>query len=237
LSLDNKTPPPRSAKGAWMTLAERLRAYLIAGLLVTGPISLTFYLAWLFVSFVDTSVATLIPSGYNPATYLPIPVPGLGLLIVGVGLILIGALTAGYLGRLLLRTSDRVMTRMPIIRGLYGATKQIFETVLSKQSNTFREVVLVEFPRPGMWTIGFITGHTEGEIRDALGDELINIYVPTTPNPTSGYLVFVPRRETVLLSMTVEEGIKFVISGGIVAPPPRPSPPAQPAPAEPAEIA
>jgi uncharacterized membrane protein len=220
-----------------MTLAERLRAYLIAGLLVTGPISLTFYLAWLFVSFVDTSVATLIPSGYNPATYLPIPVPGLGLLIVGVGLILIGALTAGYLGRLLLRTSDRVMTRMPVIRGLYGATKQIFETVLSKQSNTFREVVLVEFPRPGMWTIGFITGHTEGEIRDALGDELINIYVPTTPNPTSGYLVFVPRRETVLLSMTVEEGIKFVISGGIVAPPPRPSPPAQPAPAEPAEIA
>ena len=129
------------------------------------------------------------------------------------------------------------MTRMPIIRGLYGATKQIFETVLSKQSNTFREVVLVEFPRPGMWTIGFITGHTEGEVRDALGEDLINIYVPTTPNPTSGYLVFVPRRETVLLSMTVEEGIKFVISGGIVAPPPRPAPVVQPAPAEPAEIA
>jgi len=205
------------------TLAERLRAYLVAGLLVTGPISLTFYLAWVFVSSVDGWVAKLLPAEYNPAHWLPVPIPGLGVVLVVAGLILIGALTAGYLGRLLLRTSERLLNRMPVIRGLYSATKQIFETVLAKQSNTFREVVLVEFPRREMWTIGFITGRAEGEIRDLSDEpEVLNVYVPTTPNPTSGYLVFVPRRDVVALSMTVEEAIKFVISGGIVAPPPRP---------------
>jgi uncharacterized membrane protein len=200
---------------------ERLRAYLIAGVLVTGPISLTLYLAWLFINFVDTSVSGLIPERYNPATYLPVPLPGIGLLIAVVGLILIGALTAGYVGRFLLRMSEGIVNRMPVIRGLYGATKQIFETVLAKQSDTFREVVLVEFPRAGMWTIAFVTSRPEGEIRDLMADEVISVYVPTTPNPTSGYLVFVPRREAVTLSMTVEEAIKFVISGGIVAPPDR----------------
>jgi uncharacterized membrane protein len=204
-----------------MTVAERLRAYLIAGLLVTGPIALTFYLAWLFVSMVDGWVSQLLPARYLPQTYLPVPIPGFGLIVGVVILILIGALTAGYLGRLLLRLSDRLMTRMPFIRGIYSATKQIFETVLAKQSNTFREVVLVEFPRKDMWTIAFITGKTEGEIADVAGDDPVSVYVPTTPNPTSGYLVFVPRRDVVLLSMTVEEGIKFVISGGIVAPPDR----------------
>jgi uncharacterized membrane protein len=205
------------------SLAERLRAYLVAGLLVTGPIGLTFYLAWLFVSSVDGWVARLLPAEYNPASWLPVPVPGIGVVLVVAGLILIGALTAGYLGRLLLRTSERLLNRMPVIRGLYSATKQIFETVLAKQSNTFREVVLVEFPRREMWTIGFITGRAEGEIRDLSDEpEVLNVFVPTTPNPTSGYLVFVPRRDVVPLSMTVEEAIKFVISGGIVAPPPRP---------------
>jgi uncharacterized membrane protein len=215
--------PRRAAFGRRkrLTLAERLRAYLIAGLLVTGPIALTFYLAWLFISVVDGWVAKLLPARYLPQTYLPFPTPGLGLVVVVVGLILIGAVTAGYLGRILLRTSDKLLTRMPFIRGIYGATKQIFETVLAKQSNTFREVVLVEFPRKDMWTVAFVTGKTEGEIRDLTDDDAVSIYVPTTPNPTSGYLVFVPRRDVVLLSMTVEEAIKFVISGGIVAPPDR----------------
>jgi uncharacterized membrane protein len=152
---------------------------------------------------------------------LPVHIPGLGLVTVVIGLTLIGALTAGYVGRRLLRIGDRLLARMPLIRGLYGAMKQIFETVLSKQSNTFREVVLVEWPRREMWTIGFITGRTEGEIKELTHEDSVNVYVPTTPNPTSGYLVHVPRRDVVVLGMTVEEGIKFVISGGIVAPPPR----------------
>lgn len=204
-------------------LVERLRAYLIAGLLVTGPISLTLWLLWVFVSWIDGLVGQLVPSAYDPANYLPFRIPGLGLLVVVAGLILIGWATAGVLGRFFVRVYERVLERLPVIRGLYGATKQIFQTVLSQQSNTFREVALVEWPRKEMWTIGFITGKTEGEIRDLVGaaEDVVNIYIPTTPNPTSGYLMFVPRRDIVILDMTIEEAIKFVISGGIVAPPDR----------------
>jgi uncharacterized membrane protein len=213
------TPPIRSKPRS--RVKERLRAYFIAGILVTGPVSLTFYLAWLFVDFIDSRVRLLIPEQYDPNYYLPVHIPGLGLVVVAIGLTLIGAMTAGYVGRRLLRLGDQMLARMPLIRGLYTATKQIFETVLSKQSNTFREVVLVEWPRRGMWTIGFITGKTEGEIQELTSSDGVNIYVPTTPNPTSGYLVHVPRSDVQPLSMTVEEAIKFVISGGIVAPPAR----------------
>ena len=201
-------------------LSERLRAYFIAGILVTGPISFTLYLAWLFVDFIDSRVAQIVPDQYNPNNYLPVHVPGLGLVAVVVGLTAVGALTAGYVGRRLLRFGDKILARMPLIRGLYAAMKQIFETVLSKQSNTFREVVLVEWPRRGMWTIAFVTGKPEGEIKALTDEDAINVYVPTTPNPTSGYLIHVPRGDVRPLAMTVEEAIKFVISGGIVAPPP-----------------
>lgn len=215
-------------------LVERLRAYFLAGILVTGPIALTLYLTWLFVHFIDSSVGDLLPARYNPVSYLPFTIPGLGLVIAVVGLTLIGALTAGYLGRIFIRVSERLLARMPVVRGVYGAVKQIFETVLAKQSNTFREVVLVEFPRRGMWTIAFVTARSEGEIQDHAGPDAVAIYVPTTPNPTSGYLAFVPRRDLVVLSMTVEEGIKMVISGGIVAPPDRRSLEARLAAVEPA---
>jgi uncharacterized membrane protein len=210
-----------------LRLGENLRAYFLAGVLVTGPVALTLYLAWLFVDFIDHIVGGLIPAAYNPLTSLPVHIPGLGLVVVVVGLTLIGALTAGYVGRQLLRVGDTILARMPLIRGLYGAMKQIFETVLSKKSNTFREVVMIEWPRRDLWTIGFITGTSEGEIQEVAGDDAVNVYVPTTPNPTSGYLVHLPRRDVVLLSMSVEEGIKFVISGGIVAPPVRKLPVAE----------
>ena len=200
---------------------ERLRAYFFAGILVTGPLALTLYLTWLFIHFIDNSVSLLFPDRYKPAHYLPFNIPGLGLIFSVIVLTLIGALTAGYVGRLFLRISERILARMPVIRGVYGAMKQIFETVLAKQSNTFREAVLVEFPRPGMWTIAFITGRTEGEVQNLAGPDAVSVYVPTTPNPTSGYLVFLPRRELIVLSMTVEEAIKMVISGGIVTPPDR----------------
>ena len=210
-------------KGVNIRPGARLRTYFLAGILVTAPISITFYLAWLFIAFVDRQVTPLIPEAYNPTTYLPFALPGLGLLIVVVFLILVGALTAGFLGRYVVRTGERLLAHMPVIRSLYGAVKQIFETVLAQQSKAFREAVLVEYPRRGVWAIAFITGRTEGEVQNLVEEETINIFLPTTPNPTSGFLLFVPKKELVPLAMSVEEAIKMVISGGIVTPPdPRP---------------
>ena len=202
----------------WPRLAimEHLRGYFIAGILVTGPTALTLYLTWTFVTFIDNSVGHLLPDSLNPQTYLHIP--GIGLIIAVVGLTLIGAATAGVVGRIWLRASERILARMPVVRGIYSAVKQIFETVLAKKSNSFREVVLLQWPRPGMWTVGFVTAAVEGEIGDRVGEEPLAVYVPTTPNPTSGYLMFVRRTEVVTLQMSVEDAIKYVISTGIVQP-------------------
>ncbi len=196
----------------------KIRSYFFAGVLVTGPIGITLYIAWIFIEWIDSQVVALLPTVYNPETYLPFSLPGLGLLIVCFSLTFIGAITAGMVGRLWLRTSEKILARMPVIRSVHSAIKQIFETVLSNQSSAFREVVLFEYPRRGSWAMGFITGQTEGEVQDTTQDEVVNVFLPTTPNPTSGYLLFLPRRELVVLSMSVEEGIKMVVSGGIVTP-------------------
>ena len=126
--------------------------------------------------------------------------------------------TAGFLGRALIRLGERLVARMPFVRGIYSASKQIIETVVGQKETSFREVVLMEFPRKGVWTIGFITGVTKGEIQRLVEDECVNVFVPTTPNPTGGYLMFVPRRELIPLEMSVEDGIKLVVSCGIVIP-------------------
>ncbi len=197
----------------------RLRGYLIAGILVTAPVGITFYLAYVFLSFIDAQVTPLIPTQYNPNTYLPFGIPGLGLIVLVVALTVIGWLTAGIVGRFLVGLGERVVHRMPVVRSVYGATKQIIETVVAQQSDAFRQVVLFEYPRRGCWAIGFVTGRTIGEVQNLTTDDVVNVFLPTTPNPTSGYLLFVPRSELVVLSMTVEEGIKMVVSGGIVTPP------------------
>lgn len=215
--------PPR--KKPRNRVVERLRAYFLAGVLVAAPILLTVYLTWSFISIIDSVVRAVLPDRFNPETY--VHVPGIGLIMTVIALTLVGAATANYVGRVFLRLSERLLARMPVIRGVYGAAKQIFETVLAKQSNTFREAVLVEYPRRGMWTIAFITQRTEGEVRDLTGPDPISVYIPTTPNPTSGFLVFVPRGDVVPLAMTVEEAIKMVISTGIVTPPDRRSPEAK----------
>jgi uncharacterized membrane protein len=199
----------------------RIRNYLLAGILMTAPLGITVYLVWSFIDFVDSRVTPFIPPEYNPRTYLPFEIPGFGLLVALVGLILAGALTANFAGRLFVHMSDRIMARMPVVRGIYSAVKQLTETFVTEKSKAFREVVLVEYPRPGIWAIGFITGVTEGEVQELTEDVVVNVFLPTTPNPTSGFLLFVPRRDIFVLSMSVDEGIKMVISGGIVTPPDR----------------
>ena len=200
---------------------KHMRGYFLAGVLVTAPIGITFYISWLLIRWVDSKITPLIPQSYNPETYLPFAVPGLGLVVVFLVLTFIGWSTAGLLGRLWTRLTERLLARMPVIRSVYGAVKQIIETILKQQSNAFRQVVLFEYPRRGSWALGFITGETLGEVQSLTSDDVVNVFLPTTPNPTSGYLLFIPKKDLVVLKMTVEEGIKMVVSGGIVTPPDR----------------
>lgn len=202
-----------------LSFAARVRAYFLAGILVVAPISITFYIAWGLLDFVDSRVTPLIPARYNPGTYLPFGVPGLGLIILCVVITLIGATTAGYLGRVLVRLSEGLVARTPVIRSIYGAVKQLVETVFGHKANAFRQVVLLEWPREGCWTIGFVANEPPGEVRARLDADLCSVMVPTTPNPTGGYLVFVPREKVIPLEMSVEDTMKMVLSSGIVVPP------------------
>jgi len=210
------TPPPAEHETLHIGMGARLRAYFFAGILVTAPVSITFYIAWQFIKFMDDQVSPLIPPALNPQNW---GIPGFGLVLVAVSLTLIGALTAGFAGRMLVKLYDAVLERTPVLRGIYSAVKQIFETMLAQKASAFREVVLIEYPRKGIWTLGFITGTAGGEVGDCFEEEMVNVFVPTTPNPTSGFLLFLPRREVRVLDMNVEDGIKFVVSTGILTPP------------------
>ncbi|MDA0662514.1 MAG: DUF502 domain-containing protein [Proteobacteria bacterium] len=208
-------------------ILSKIRGYFFAGILVTMPLTVTLALAWWLVGAVDNHIVPLIPYGYNPDAYLKevlgigVGLPGLGVLILLVFITLIGALTAGFLGRIVVSFGEQILSRMPVIRTVYSAIKQIIETVFKDQSNAFRHAVLVEYPRRGVWTIGFLTGTTEGEVQNLILEDVVNVYIPTTPNPTSGFLLYVPREDIQMLHMSVEEAVKMVISIGLVVPPDR----------------
>lgn len=214
--IPEQVSPPAEKVPLHLGIFNRLKAYFFAGILVTAPVSITFYIAWHFIQFMDDTVSPLIPPAFNPKNW---GIPGFGLVAVVVSLTLIGALTAGFAGRILVRLYDTVLERMPVLRGIYSAVKQIFETMLAQKANAFREVALIEYPRKGVWTLAFITGSTTGELRGRFDEEMVNVFVPTTPNPTSGFLLFLPRRDVQVLDMSVEDGIKMVVSTGIITPP------------------
>lgn len=207
-----------------VSLMGRLRGYFLAGVLVTAPLAITAAVAWWLIDFVDSQVVPLIPSQLNPDTYmkevlgLEIGLPGLGLIVLFVGITLIGALTAGLVGRWIVRFWESLLNRMPVVRSVYAAVKQILETVLKQQSKAFQKAVLVEYPRRGLWAIAFVTSDTKGEVEAKTPGDHVNVFLPTTPNPTSGFLLFVPVSEAIPLDMTVEDAVKMVISGGIVTP-------------------
>lgn len=196
----------------------RLRRYFLTGILVTAPISITIYLTYIFLTFVDSKVVRFLPKEWYDALYGHTTIPGLGLFIVIAVFIAIGWLATNFLGRIFIRLSEYIVEQMPVVRTLYGAIKQIFETIMASQSNAFREVVMLEYPRKGVWSIGFVTGTTQGEVQGHTEQETVNVFVPTTPNPTSGYLLFVPKTELKYLDMSVEEGVKLVVSAGIITP-------------------
>lgn len=216
----DRAPRGEAGKGMpwYRKVASRLRAYFFAGVLVLAPVGITFYIAFVILHFVDAHVTPLIPARYNPNSYLPFGIPGLGLVIVLVMVTLVGAITAGYLGRVLVRLNDFVLARMPVLSGIYGAVKQLVESVFGRQANAFRQVVLVEWPREGAWTLALVTATTAEEIQAQFSEDVITIMVLTTPNPTSGYLVVLPRDKVIPLEMSVEDAMKMVLSSGLVVP-------------------
>lgn len=201
-------------------IGARLRNNFLTGLIIVGPVGITLYVLWWFVSLVDTWVKPWLPEMYLPETYLPFTVPGVGLIVSITTLMVIGALTANLFGRTLVSYGEMMLDRMPVVRNMYRALKQIFETVLSQSNNSFQKVGIVEYPRKGLYAIVFISTETKGEIDDKIlkGQGLLSVFLPTTPNPTSGYLLFVPEKDVVLLDMSVEEAAKLVISAGLVVP-------------------
>lgn len=197
------------------SLFSRLRTYFFAGILVTAPVAITIYLTYIFLRFMDNHVTDLLPPAYHPHT----TIPGIGLIIAIGFFILVGWLTRNVIGRMLVWLSDYGFARMPVIRIVYGALKQIFETLMNSQSSAFREVVLFEYPRPGMWAIGFVTGTVQGRIQTLSDSEVVNVFRPFTPNPTSGFMLLIPRKDLIVLDMSVEDAIKLVVSGGMITPP------------------
>ncbi len=183
----------------------RLRSWFFTGILVTAPVLLTIYITWAAIQLIDSQVVSLIPI---LADWNRLEVPGVGLVIGVILITLIGALAAGFLGRWIIRLGESLLNRMPVVRSIYGASKQILETIISSQSDAFREVVLVEYPRKGLWVIGFVTGGTKGEVNRRINIDMVNVFVPTTPNPTSGFLLFCPRKDVVFMKMSVEEAVK-----------------------------
>ncbi|MGQ7791814.1 DUF502 domain-containing protein [Faunimonas sp. B44] len=217
MDLEHPTEPEhrRRSRGSM-----RLRSYFLTGIVVAAPISITIYLTWTFVHWVDGWVKPLIPRAYNPDTYLPFSVPGVGLVVAIFLLTMLGFLTANLVGRTVVGYGELLLDRMPLVRNLYRALKQIFQTVLSESSRSFQKVGIIQYPSKGLWALVFIATDAKGEVAHKLpvDEEVVSVFLPTTPNPTSGFLLFVPRKDIVELDMSVEEGAKLVISAGLVTP-------------------
>ena len=209
----NQDPVPQTG------LVARLRNYFLTGLVVAGPLAVTVYLTWSFITWVDRLVAPLIPPALRPDTYSPVPIPGTGLVIALVALTLLGFLTANLVGRTMVGWGESLLNRMPIVRPIYKTMKQIFETLFSKSGSSFRKVALVEFPAPNMWSLVFLSQSPSSDISDRLPPkEHVSAFLPCTPNPTTGFFFYVPREALVELDITVESAMTLLISAGMVQP-------------------
>ena len=202
----------------------RLRANFLTGLVVIAPISVTIWLILSVISLIDSWVLPFVPSRYNPAVLIQeyfnvnIDIRGVGVVFFLIFTVFVGWSAKGLLGRSLIRWAERVVSSMPVVRSIYGGLKQIVETVLASGSSNFETACLIEYPRKGLWAIAFISTTAKGEVQRRTDDELIAVFLPTTPNPTSGFLLFVPSQDVQILDMSVEDAAKLVISAGLVYP-------------------
>ncbi|MGR3388401.1 MAG: DUF502 domain-containing protein [Paracoccus sp. (in: a-proteobacteria)] len=195
-----------------------LRSNFLAGLVVVAPIGITVWLIWTLTGWMDSWVLPMVPPRWRPENYIGIPLRGVGVVFFLLFTVLIGWVAKGWVGRALLRTGERIVARMPIVRSVYGAVKQIAETILSQDEARFDRACMIEYPRKGLWALGFVAGPAKGELVSRTADDLIAVFVPTTPNPTSGFLIYVPASDVTILSMSVEDAAKLIISAGLVYP-------------------
>jgi uncharacterized membrane protein len=204
----------------------RLRNYFLTGLIVGGPLAITLYITWWFIKLVDAWVKPFVPRAYLPESYLPFTIPGFGLIVALTALTLLGFLTANLVGRSFINLGETALDRMPVIRGIYRGVKQIFETVFKQDGNSFRQVGLIEWPGEGLWSLCFITEPAQGALAAALpGEEYLCVFVPCTPNPTTGYLVIMERSRVKEVDLTTDEAFKLLMSMGIIQPTDRVAPP------------
>ncbi|WP_018867441.1 MULTISPECIES: DUF502 domain-containing protein [unclassified Thioalkalivibrio] len=194
-----------------------LRRYLIAGLLVWLPLIVTGFIIKLLVDLLDFTIL-LLPPGWRPEALLGFSIPGVGIVVAIVVVFVTGVIVANIVGRKLVALGESIVHRIPLVNSIYGAVKKVTETVLADGGQAFRKVMLIEYPRRGLWSVGFMTGVGTGEVQERTEHEVITVFVPTTPNPTSGFVLMVPREEAIELDMTVEDGLKFVMSMGVVTP-------------------
>ena len=203
-----------------------MKKYLIAGLLVWLPLAITIWVLQAALGLLDGVFSWLLnagravlPTGAEPLIDLLLKIPGLGVIVMLLGLLLTGIFATNIVGQWWLRQGSKVLSKIPIVKSIYSSVKQVSDTLFSSSGNAFREAVLVQYPRQGSWTIAFVTGKPGGEAALHLPGEYLSLYVPTTPNPTSGFFLMVPRADVVVLQMSVDEALKYVISMGVVAPP------------------
>ena len=197
----------------------RLRRYFFTGLVIAAPIAFTIWATLWVVGIFDGWVKPWIPVRYIPDTYLPFRIPGFGLVITLAAMTLLGALAANFVGRYFIGLWDRLIDRLPVVGSLYKSSKQIFETIFAEKGASFRYVCLVQWPREGMWTLAFVSREIDGsDVGLEAGREMYSMYVSTTPNPTGGYVFFADKKDVRILDMSVEEGLKLIISMGLVFP-------------------
>lgn len=193
-------------------MMKRIRNYFIAGLAVLIPLVGSLYVFWLIFNFLDGLLSSLIAEIFGR------PLPGLGFILTILFTLLVGYLTSNFLGKKILELVDYIFFRIPLLRNVYSSFKQIVDSFMQQNKTAFKKVVMIEYPRKGLFVLGFLTGESRGEVQENTRADTINVFVPTSPNPTSGMLVLVPRQEVIFLKMSVEEGLKLIISGGVFSP-------------------
>jgi uncharacterized membrane protein len=223
---DAPAPLPDPVPEPHTGLMGRFRNYFLTGLVVTGPIAITLYLVWWFVTWVDGVVRPFIPLAYRPETYMPYVVPGWGLIVAVFTLTLLGFLTANLIGRTLVDLGETLVGRIPAVRAIYRGLKQVFETLFSGKGSSFRKVGLVEFPSPGMWSIVLISQSPNEEVARSLPgqEEHVSVFLPCSPNPTTGFFFYVPKSKIIEVDLSAEDAATLIMSAGVVQPGSAPDP-------------